>query len=420
MSASASPPAPDTAPRALTNAADSSGRLVSLDALRGFDMFWILGGDAVLQILGGATDLAPFRFLAGQFEHKAWAGFAFYDLIFPLFVFVVGASLVFSLSKTIEREGRAAAVRRVLVRGALLFLIGLFYAGGFSTPWPGIRLLGVLQRIALAYTAAGLLFCFFRPRTLAAIGAALLVGYWALLTFVPIRDFQLEPAAVARRLGIEKPTLEQVRTAYEATTARVSGRYDPGLNLSNHVDFEQLPGRKYDIYWDPEGIVSTLPAIVTCLLGVLAGGLLRRRDRTDAEKLRRLVLTGLAALAVGWLWHLQFPVVKKIWTSSFVLVAGGWSLLLLAAFYYVVDVRRWRGWCQPFLWVGMNAITLYVANNLLGFRRVAQRFAGGDVKTFLDQHVGARAGDLLIAVVGLALMLWLARFLYRRQIFLRV
>jgi predicted acyltransferase len=101
------------------------------------------------------------------------------------------------------------------------------------------------------------------------------------------------------------------------------------------------------------------------------------------------------------------------------LVAGGWSLLLLAAFYYVVDVRRWRAWCQPFVWIGMNAITLYVASNLLGYRRIAQRFAGGDVKDWFDSMFAPRAGDLVLCVVAIALMLWLARFLYRRQIFLR-
>ncbi len=420
MSAPALSPVSPAAPESVASAPAAGGRLVSLDALRGFDMFWILGGDAVLQILGGATQVEPFKFLAQQFEHKEWAGFAFYDLIFPLFLFMVGVSTVFSLTRLIEQHGRAGALRRVFFRSALLFALGLFYAGGVSNKWPDIRLLGVLQRLALGYFGAGLLFCFFKPRTLAAIGAGLLLGYWALLTWVPIRDFQLEKKAIAARLGTDKATPEQIRAAYEATTTQVTGRYESGLNLSNHFDFEHLPGKKWDVYWDPEGIISTLPAIATALLGVLAGVWLRRADRDDREKIRGLVLAGVAALAVGWLWHLQFPVVKKIWTSSFVLVAGGWSLLLLAAFYYVVDVRRWRGWCQPFVWIGMNAITLYVAANIVRPRTLAQRLAGGDVKAFLDANIGARTGDLLIALVGLGFVLLLARFLYRRQIFLRV
>ena len=175
-----------------------SGRLMSLDALRGFDMFWILGADALVHALSEVNGSALARFLAAQLTHKEWAGFAFYDLIFPLFVFISGVSLVWSLSRQIAEHGRAVTARRVVTRGAILFVIGIFYSGGFTNPWPDLRLLGVLQRIALAYTGAGLLFCFLRPRALVATAALLLAGYWALLTFVPIRDIQLEKAALAR------------------------------------------------------------------------------------------------------------------------------------------------------------------------------------------------------------------------------
>jgi predicted acyltransferase len=394
---------------------------MSLDALRGFDMFWILGGDAVMFALGAMSKIAPVQFLVAQFDHKPWAGFAFYDLIFPLFVFMSGVSIVFSLSRLQGQQGRSAGLKRVLRRGVLLFLLGIIYSGGMRNAWPDIRLLGVLQRIALAYLGAGLLFCCFKPRALAAITAALLIGYWGLLTFVPIRDVRLEAKALPVQMGVVKPTLEQAKEFYQRTTARVTGRYDAGLNLTNHLDFQYLPGRKYDVYWDPEGMLSTLPAIATCLLGVFAGLLLRRTDLTDMEKVARLLIGGAAALTVGWLWHLQFPVVKKIWTSSFVLVAGGYSLLLLAAFYWIVDVKRWRGWCRPFVWIGMNAITLYLANTLLGgFRSVAQRFVGGDVKTFFDSTITAGFGTLVIALVGMGLMVLLAWFLHRKQIFLRL
>jgi predicted acyltransferase len=398
----------------------TSGRLVSLDALRGFDMFWILGADALVQALGEVNGSPVARFFAGQLDHRTWAGFTFYDLIFPLFVFIAGVSLVYSLTRQIAQHGRAAAAKRVFIRGTLLFVIGIFYSGGFTNPWPDMRLLGVLQRIALAYTGAGLLFCFLKPRALAAVGATLLVGYWALLTFVPIRDLQLDKAALAARLGTPKPTPAQVQIAFDATSARVAGHYEPGYNLTNHLDFQHLPGRKYDTYYDPEGLLSTLPAIATCLLGVFAGLLLRRTDFDDARKLRTLLIAGVVAVALGWLWHLQFPVVKKLWTSSFVLVAGGYSLLLIGAFYYVVDMRQWRGWCQPFIWIGMNPITLYISSNVIGYRRQAARFVGGDIKTWLDGHLGAGAGQGMLAIVGLALMFVLARFLYRRQIFLRV
>jgi predicted acyltransferase len=398
----------------------TAGRLVSLDALRGFDMFWILGADALVQALSEVNGSAVARFFAGQLDHRAWVGFTFYDLIFPLFVFISGVSLVYSLTRQIEQQGRATAARHVLIRGTLLFVIGIFYSGGFTNPWPDMRLLGVLQRIALAYTGAGLLFCFLKPRALAAVATAVLLGYWALLAWVPIRDLPLDKAALAARLGSAKPTLAEVQVAFEKTTARVTGHYEPGYNLTNHLDFQYLPGRKYDTYYDPEGYLSTLPAVVTCLLGVFAGILLSRPDLDAGRKLRTLLIAGAAAVALGWLWHLQFPVIKKLWTSSYVLVAGGYSLLLLGAFYYVVDIRQWRRWCVPFLWIGMNPITLYIASNVIGFRRQALRFTGGDIKAWLDTTLGAGAGQSLIAVVGLALMFILARFLHRRQIFLRV
>ena len=405
---------------AATPTPPTPSRLVSLDALRGFDMFWILGADALVQALSEVNGSPVAKFFAGQLDHRAWAGFTFYDLIFPLFVFISGVSIVYSLSRQITEHGRAAAARRVLVRGVVLFLIGIFYSGGFTTLWPDMRLLGVLQRIALAYTGAGLLFCFLKPRALAAVGVTLLLGYWALLAWVPIRDIQLDKAALAARLGNPKPTLGQVQAAFNATTVRVTGHYEPGYNLTNHLDFQYLPGRKYDTYYDPEGFLSTLPAVVTCLIGVFAGLLLRRTDWDDARKLRALLLAGAAAVALGWLWHLQFPVIKKIWTSSYVLVAGGYSLWFLAAFFYLVDIRQWRGWCVPFIWIGMNPITLYLASNIIKFRVLAARFVGGDVKNWFDSHVGSGAGQGLLAIVGLALMFALASFLHRRKIFLRV
>jgi predicted acyltransferase len=397
-----------------------TSRLTSVDALRGFDMLWILGADAAMRALARLADSEPFTTLGAQFEHKAWEGFAFYDLIFPLFVFVVGVSTVLSLTRITAQHGRAAAVKRVLLRGALLYLLGVFYNGGLAHPWPNVRLVGVLPRIALAYTATGLLFCFFRPRALAAITVALLVGYWALLTFVPIRDFQLHKPAFAAQLGTDSPTLDQVRQAFDATSARVTGGYQPGLNLTNHLDFVYLGGRKYDTYYDPEGLLSTFPAIATCLLGVFAGLLLRRGEARPMQKVAWLASAGLLSLALGSLWGLQFPVVKKLWTSSFVLVAGGWSALLLAVFYYVVDVWGWQRWCQPFVWIGMNAITLYVASGLVNFRSTGQRVVGGDVKAWFEGAFGPGWGDLVGAIMAVVLVLLVARFLYRRQIFLRV
>ena len=419
---------------------------MSLDALRGFDMFWILGGDFVVTTAGklsGGSDQTwtLFGWLASQFRHKDWDGFAFYDLIFPLFVFISGVSVVWSLTKETQLHGRAGALQRVVRRAALLFLLGIFYSGGLSKEWPDIRLLGVLQRIALAYLGAGLVFCFVgaRMKALAGIIAGLLVGYWALLAFVPIRDITLDKAALAalaEQAGDARgatalksetnpsatkrsPAWAKTEELFHQTKATTTGQFGPGHNLVNHLDFQFLPGRKYDSFYDPEGLLSTLPAVATCLLGVLAGVWLRREDFCDKWKVIYLVSAGAGALLVGFAWGMSFPVVKKIWTSSFVLVAGGYSALLLAAFYQIVDVWKCRNWCQPFVWIGTNSITIYVANNLLQFRTVANRLVGGDVKAALDRNVADGAGNLLVALVGFALIFWFVRFLHRRQIFLR-
>src|SRR5579859_1455875 len=171
--------------------AASSQRVISVDALRGFDMFWIIGASSLVFGLNQMTHSGPVAFLARQLEHAEWEGFHALDLIFPLFIFIVGVSMVFSLSRIIGQVGREEALKRIFRRSVLLFLCGIFLSGGMSDRWPDIRLMGVLNRIALAYFLAGLLFCCFIPRVLVAICAGLLIGYWALMTFVPIRDIQM-------------------------------------------------------------------------------------------------------------------------------------------------------------------------------------------------------------------------------------
>ncbi|MGA3268288.1 MAG: heparan-alpha-glucosaminide N-acetyltransferase domain-containing protein [Verrucomicrobiota bacterium] len=393
-------------------------RLMSLDALRGFDMFWIIGVDSLAGALNRMSPNKATGFFAYQLDHSEWQGFRFYDLIFPLFVFVVGVSLVFSLGKTIERSGRGQALKRIFIRSVLLYALGIFEYGGFAHLWPDIRLLGVLQRIALAYFFGGLCFCFFRPRALVALCAGLLIGYWALMTFVPFPDVRPTPQteAISQETGFTN-----VSQLNLASTNYLRGTFREGVNLCNYLDQKYLPGSKWYGTWDPEGILSTIPAVGTCLLGVFAGLLLRNQKIEDRRKVIYLLSFGVAGVALGWLWGLQFPVIKKIWTSSYVLVAGGYSALLLGAFYQVVDVWQWRRWCQPFVWIGMNSITLYMTDNILnGFANPAQRLVGGNIKGFFDAHVAQGFGQLIIALTGVLLAIWLARFLYQRKVFLRL
>jgi predicted acyltransferase len=378
-------PAPVSAPR----------RIASVDALRGFNIFWIIGGDgAVLALAEMSQDKGPFvsaagDFLRTQFTHVAWEGFRFYDFIFPLFIFVTGVSIVLSLPRLVAREGRAKAHLRVVRRAFMLYGLGLIYYGGISGHWSDIRWLGVLQRIGLCYLFASILFLNFGRRGLLVALAALLGGYWALMTFVPVP-------------GIG------------------SGSFAPDANLANWIDAHYLPGRLWDVTRDPEGLLSTLPAIGTCLLGVFAGLLLQDDRVPPSQKAIWLIAAGIVLVGAGYLWALQFPIIKAIWTSSFVLVAGGYSAMLLGVMYHVVDVWGFQRWMSPFVWIGANAITLYFLNGVAGFVPFANRFVGGDFARLLDRAVTPGTGGFLAHLLGLTFAIALAGFFYRRKIFLRV
>ena len=370
-------------------------RVVSVDALRGFNFIWILGGDGAMWALDQmTTDKGPVvsgvgHFLGLQLTHVPWEGLRFYDFVFPLFIFITGVAIVLSLPRLVEREGLAQAHLRVLRRGLTLYVLGLIYYAGVRDGFDEVRYLGVLQRIAICYLFASLMFLNFNLRGLIAALVALLVGYWALMTFVPV------PGVGA-------------------------GNFGPDQNLANWIDVHYLPGRLWDKSRDPEGMLSTLPAIGSCLLGVLAGLTLRDIRLTPQQKSLALIGAGIVLVIAGHLWALQFPIIKAIWTSSFVLVVGGYSAILLGAMHQVVDVWSFRRWATPLVWIGANAITLYFINSIVGFEPIATRLVGGDVGDFLDDTVTPGTGLFVANLVGLVLVVLLARFLYRRQIFLRV
>jgi len=227
------------------------------------------------------------------------------------------------------------------------------------------------------------------PKGLGVALVVLLLGYWGLMALWPVP-------------GIG------------------AGHYEEGSNLANYIDLHYLPGRKWDKTHDPEGLLSTLPAIGTCLLGVFAGLLVKSKEVSGEKKVAILLGAGVLGVAAGFGWGFYFPVIKKLWTSSYVLVAGGYSAMLLAAFYWLVDVQQWQRWAQPFVWIGLNPITIYLAENMVPFSKWAQRFVGGNVSAFLDHHVAAGLGGLAVALVALALVWSLAWFLHQRKIFIRL
>ena len=379
----------------------ASERLVSIDALRGFDMFWIIGGDALFRAIARVSNWKYASFMDEQLEHVPWEGFHFYDLIFPLFLFLVGAVLPFSLGKLYDNQLPTYRLYyRIIRRTILLFLLGLIVNGLFRLDWlvfqptfhvdvSKIRIAGVLQRIAICYFFAALITLHTGMRGRAVVSVILLLGYWALMGLVHVQP----PAG-----------------------AEYEGPYSIRDNLGAYVDQHYLPGKHVKEYYefgDNEGLLSTIPAIVTCLLGTMAGQWLRSW-RAPWIKVLGLLVAGLVCLGLGYLWGFRFPIIKNIWTSSYVLVAGGCSLILLGFFFAIFDILRLRWLAFFFVVIGANAITIYVAKEIIPFGRIADFFLGGAAK-----HSAAYGQVVLLA--GTILVEWLfLLYLYRRRIFLRV
>lgn len=375
-------------------------RLKSLDALRGFDMFWIVGGDALGRALGRWIYGSNNNWIYYQLEHAEWDGFRFYDLIFPLFLFMVGTSIPFSLSSMQRRGASQSAIWfRIVRRVILLFGLGLLCNGVLQLNWlkysddrwmvdvnHSLRVTGVLQRIAICYGIAAIvsLHTSYRGQLIAV--AAILLGYWAILLYVPNPE------------------------------TGIAGDLTAAGNLSGYIDRHYLPGKilaKYYGFGDNEGMLSTIPAVATTLIGVLTGHWLRSAG-SAALKTAMMALAGLICLGLGQLWSLQFPIIKNLWTSSYVLIAAGWSLLLLALFYAVIDGLKWQAWAFPFVVIGVNAITIYVGQRFIGFPQMTDYFLGG-----LIRLVGS-FGPVLRAA-GIVFFQWLfLLLLYRQRLFLRV
>ena len=349
-------------------------------------MFWIVGGDDIAKALAKWWDTPWSEKLAEQFEHVAWEGFRFYDLIFPLFLFTVGVVLPFSLCKYQSGDQpKAGAFARLARRVVILFLLGLIYNNVLRFDFANLRVTGVLQRIAICYGIAAVIFLLTKARTQAILFVAILVGYWAILMYVP------SPESTAGDLSIEK-------------------------NLAGYLDRHYLPGKinkNYYGFGDNEGLLSTIPAVATALLGVLAGHWLLSGQRRWIKALG-LAVAGLACLGLGRLWAPHFPIIKILWTSTYVLIAGGWSLLLLAFFYTIIDVLNFRAWAFFFVVIGVNAITIYIASPIIPFDDIARFFLRGVVR------YSGSFGPVVVPIGTLAIEWLFLLHLYRNKIFLRV
>ncbi len=363
-----------------------TNRLLSLDALRGADMLFIMGAEMIFIALASLFPGTPLETMARQMHHMAWDGFTFYDLIFPLFLFIAGISFPFSMSKSLSQGASKGQISlKVLRRGLMLILLGAVYIGLLSLDFAGERYLSVLGRIGSGGMLAAGLYLWLPRRSSAAMGVAILLGYGALLKYVGAPDYP------------------------EASPLSLEG------NIVGYVDRLLVPGTLHQGIFDPEGLLSTLPAISTALMGMFVGKFVRSTVMTGHVKSAVLFVVGLVLLGLGWLCDGFLPVNKALWSSTFVCVAGGWSMMLFAAFYWVVDVLQWRRWTLFFRVVGMNSITIYLAQRFIDFHTLTSNVFGGVVGLLPESNY------VLGYWVAYVLMGWLVLyFLYRHRVFLKV
>ncbi len=357
-------------------------RLASVDALRGFDMFWIIGGGTLLANLTKVFSHPVTDTIQRQLHHVKWEGFHFEDLIFPLFLFIVGVVLPFSFTRRLERgHSRPLLYLHILKRSALIILLGLIFNELQRFDWAQMRWPGVLQRIGICYFFAAIIVMNTKWRTQAIIIAAVLILYWIATMLIPVPNY-----------GAGNLTMEGC--------------------LSSYIDQQLIPGQLYYGYGDNEGVISTIPAICTVLLGALAGHWLRSGQLGD-RKAAGLAIAGIVSLLIGLLWGQVFPIIKILWTSSYVMVAGGLSLMLLALFYWVIDVKGYSKWAFFFIVIGMNPITIYFLQRIVDFNGIAEFFLAGAI-----EH--ADLFKPVILAFGVVLIKWLFLwFLYRRRIFFK-
>ena len=370
-------------------------RLFSLDALRGFDMLFIMGLSTVVAGLCDALGFGDGCWLARQMRHVAWHGFSQHDTIFPLFLFIAGVAFPFSYAKMRERGWSTSRIcGKIVWRAFALVMLGMVYNGLFTKGFGEVRWASVLARIGLGWAFAALLYVAFSWRARIACAVSILVGYWAVMRYAVV------PGAP---VGADPWSVE--------------------WNFAAYVDRLLLPNPLGKSGADPEGILSTFPAIVTAMLGMFTGEFVKWKGcggqgaarPTGHGKAVAMFAVAAVMLVVGLVWSSWMPINKKLWTSTFVLAAGSYSLALFAVFYWIVDVKMWRRWTFPIRVVGMNAITIYLLQRIVDFDAVSRFFLGG-----LAELVPSVWAKVIVSAGHLALCWLVLWFLYRKSTFLKV
>lgn len=363
-------------------------RLMSIDALRGFDMLFIMGGAGLIAALAQWFPCGLTEALAEQMEHVEWDGLRHHDTIFPLFLFIAGVSFPFSLARQQEKgKSMPSICLRILRRGLLLVLLGMVYGGLLDFDLATQRIPSVLGRIGLAWMLAALIFTAtgrkLWPKV--AVVPVILIAYWLVSAFMHAPD--VSPSA-------DPLTREG--------------------NIACYVDRTLLGAHCYRPDYDPEGLLSTIPAICTAMLGMLTGLFVQRSKPTPGTALT-LCAAGMVFGLLGAAWNIIYPINKALWSSSFVLAVGGYSLVMLALFYYVIEVLGWRRWTLFFTVIGMNSITIYLGQKFIRFSYTSEKLFGGLVGLLPEDSRPFFSQAAYIAVCWLFLFL-----LYRKRVFLKV
>lgn len=362
-----------------------SNRLLSLDVFRGIT----IAGMILVNSPGNQTAFAPL-------EHAEWNGWTPTDLIFPFFVFILGVSIVFSFMKRREDgENHTDLYRQILKRTLIIFGLGLLLNGFPYYHLQTIRIPGVLQRIALCYFFCSLIFIRLKPKTITLLTPTLLIGYWALMKWVPVPHFG---AGILSKEG----------------------------SLSAYLDRLLLSGHIYRPEYDPEGILSTIPAVATGLIGVLTGIWISK----NIERIKELIFTGILLLILGQICNLWFPINKALWTSSYVLFTGGMALLLFGICYWLIELKGIKRWGKFFEVFGVNGLAAYFFSIL--FLKIQNRIpvtlADGSLgnlrlfitKTVFESWTTEMNASLLYASFHTMLWFLILSYLYRKRIFIKI
>ena len=365
---------------------EQNQRLLSLDALRGFNMMFIVGiAELICKICIAVTGNDAF-WLAVQMHHVSWEGLHHHDTIFPLFLFMAGVSFPFSYAKQLSKgASRGRIYRKIITRGIILVFLGLVYNGFFKLKFDSLRFYSVLALIGMSWMFAALLYINFKTKTRVFIAAGLLILYWLLIRFVPTPE------------------------------ALQYGPYTKDGSLVGYIDRILFPGHLCWGDFDPEGLLSYMSSTVTAMLGMFSGDFIRSGKYSGGKKTLLMLGAAAALTGAGLLWSLEFPIIKAIWSSTFTLVVGGYSVAMLAIFYYIIDVRGWKGWTLPFAVIGMNSITAYMGRKIIDFNDIGWFFLRGVIDRCPE------AWGPVVAEAGGFIALWLfLYFLYKKKVFIKV